>query len=59
MYGGGNTFEGIDAKQVKIEDQEKLTLFEARIQRGEKIEASDYPKAPGSPEHLALNASWP
>jgi ring-1,2-phenylacetyl-CoA epoxidase subunit PaaA len=42
MYGGGNTFEGIDAKQVKIEDQEKLTLFEARIQRGEKIEASDW-----------------
>ena len=40
MYGGGNTFEGI--KQGQPEDPEKLAAFEARIERGEKIEPRDW-----------------
>ena len=42
MYGGGNTFEKIKAKDPKDEDQLLLAKFEARIARGEKIEPSDW-----------------
>ena len=42
MYGGGNTFETIKSKDVVNEDPEKLAEFEARIERGEKIEPSDW-----------------
>lgn len=41
MYGGGTIFETSNT-DVSSEDPEKLTLFEARIQRGEKIEPSDW-----------------
>ena len=40
MYGGGYTFEGI--KQETAEDPQELAAFEARIERGEKIEPSDW-----------------
>ena len=40
MYGGGFTFEGI--KQETAEDPQMLAAFEARIDRGEKIEPSDW-----------------
>jgi ring-1,2-phenylacetyl-CoA epoxidase subunit PaaA len=41
MYGGGNTFEGITEEGV-AEDPAQLAAFEARIERGEKIEPSDW-----------------
>ena len=41
MYGGGNTFEGIKTDVAK-EDPVLLAAFEARIERGEKIEPSDW-----------------
>ena len=41
MYGGGNTFEGIKT-DVATEDPVLLAAFEARIERGEKIEPSDW-----------------
>lgn len=41
MYGGGNTFEELKA-DPSGEDRSRLTAFEARIARGEKIEASDW-----------------
>jgi ring-1,2-phenylacetyl-CoA epoxidase subunit PaaA len=40
MYGGGNTFEEI--KTDASEDPVSLAAFEARIARGEKIEATDW-----------------
>jgi ring-1,2-phenylacetyl-CoA epoxidase subunit PaaA len=42
MYGGGNTFEGIKDDGLAQEDQTKLSEFEARIARGEKIEPTDW-----------------
>ena len=42
MYGGGNTFEGMKATALVDEDPIKLAEFEARIERGEKIEPSDW-----------------
>jgi ring-1,2-phenylacetyl-CoA epoxidase subunit PaaA len=42
MYGGGNTFEGIQSQDPKSEDPVKLKSFEDRIARGEKIEPSDW-----------------
>ena len=42
MYGGGNTFEGIKTDSLAQEDPVKLSAFEARIARGEKIEPSDW-----------------
>lgn len=41
MYGGGNTFEELKA-DPSDEDRSRLMAFEARIARGEKIEASDW-----------------
>ena len=41
MYGGGNTFEGVKTDSLALEDPTKLAAFEARIERGEKIEPSD------------------
>ncbi|MBX2947323.1 MAG: 1,2-phenylacetyl-CoA epoxidase subunit A [Cyclobacteriaceae bacterium] len=42
MYGGGNTFEGIKTDGLAQEDPIKLAEFEARIERGEKIEPTDW-----------------
>ena len=42
MYGGGNTFEHIKTNGLENEDPQKLAQFEARIQRGEKIEPTDW-----------------
>jgi ring-1,2-phenylacetyl-CoA epoxidase subunit PaaA len=42
MYGGGNTFDDISDKTNKAEDPALLAAFEARIERGEKIEPSDW-----------------
>ncbi|MCB0497407.1 MAG: 1,2-phenylacetyl-CoA epoxidase subunit A [Cyclobacteriaceae bacterium] len=42
MYGGGNTFEKIKAKDPNEEDPILLAEFEARIERGEKIEPTDW-----------------
>ena len=42
MYGGGNTFEGIKTDSLAQEDPVKLSAFEGRIARGEKIEPSDW-----------------
>ncbi len=42
MYGGGNTFEKIKAKAPHEEDPVLLAEFEARIERGEKIEPTDW-----------------
>ena len=42
MYGGGNTFEKLQGADLQQEDPEKLAEFEARIQRGEKIEPADW-----------------
>jgi len=42
MYGGGNTFEGIKTDHLKQEDPILLAAFEARIERGEKIEPADW-----------------
>lgn len=41
MYGGGNLFEAL-TNDLEHEDQQELALFEARIQRGEKIEPKDW-----------------
>jgi ring-1,2-phenylacetyl-CoA epoxidase subunit PaaA len=41
MYGGGNTFEGIKTDGA-AEDPVQLAAFEARIERGEKIEPRDW-----------------
>ena len=41
MYGGGNTFEGIKTESIALEDPIKLAAFEARIERGEKIERGE------------------
>lgn len=42
MYGGGNLFESIKTKTVEQEDPVLLAEFEARIERGEKIEPADW-----------------
>jgi len=42
MYGGGYLFEKTSPDLLKEEDQEKLAAFEARIERGEKIEPHDW-----------------
>lgn len=42
MYGGGNTFEPMKATGLENEDPVKLAEFEARIERGEKIEPHDW-----------------
>lgn len=42
MYGGGNTFESTKFEGLENEDPAKLAEFEARIDRGEKIEPSDW-----------------
>jgi len=42
MYGGGNTFEKIKAKDPHEEDPILLAAFEERIARGEKIEPTDW-----------------
>jgi ring-1,2-phenylacetyl-CoA epoxidase subunit PaaA len=41
MYGGGTIFEAINP-DVSQENPEKLAAFEARIERGEKIEPQDW-----------------
>jgi ring-1,2-phenylacetyl-CoA epoxidase subunit PaaA len=41
MYGGGNVFEAMNTG-VENEDPIKLAEFEARIERGEKIEPTDW-----------------
>ena len=42
MYGGGYLFEKTNVGELADEDQEQLALFEARIERGEKIEPNDW-----------------
>ena len=42
MYGGGNIFEAIRFEELETEDPVKLAEFEARIDRGEKIEPRDW-----------------
>jgi len=42
MYGGGNIFDSKGFKDLSEEDPEKLKAFQARIDRGEKIEPSDW-----------------
>ena len=42
MYGGGNLFEPMSKDDLKVEDPVKLSEFEARIDRGEKIEPADW-----------------
>jgi len=42
MYGGGTIFESKGYKDLSQEDPEKLMEFQARIDRGEKIEPSDW-----------------
>ena len=42
MYGGGNIFEKMQTTAVEDEDPIKLAEFEARIDRGEKIEPTDW-----------------
>jgi len=42
MYGGGTIFEAIKGAEAEQEDQTKLAAFEARIDRGEKIEPVDW-----------------
>jgi ring-1,2-phenylacetyl-CoA epoxidase subunit PaaA len=42
MYGGGNVFEPVITDELLPEDPDQLTTFEARIQRGEKIEPNDW-----------------
>lgn len=42
MYGGGNLFEPMKKDALANEDPEKLQAFEARIERGEKIEPADW-----------------
>ncbi|QCR22921.1 1,2-phenylacetyl-CoA epoxidase subunit PaaA [Pontibacter sp. SGAir0037] len=42
MYGGGNVFEATKFDDLQAEDAAKLAEFEARIERGEKIEPNDW-----------------
>ncbi len=42
MYGGGNVFEPMKVKELIDEDPVLLKEFEARIDRGEKIEPTDW-----------------
>jgi ring-1,2-phenylacetyl-CoA epoxidase subunit PaaA len=42
MYGGGNTFEAIKSDQLAEEDPVELAKFESRIERGEKVEPTDW-----------------
>ena len=42
MYGGGNVFESIKSVELADEDPIKLHEFEQRIDRGEKIEPTDW-----------------
>ncbi|MCD9015314.1 1,2-phenylacetyl-CoA epoxidase subunit PaaA [Parachryseolinea silvisoli] len=42
MYGGGITFDGAGADTLASEDPVRLQAFEARIERGEKIEPTDW-----------------
>ena len=42
MYGGGTIFEPTKLDALKDEDPIKLAEFEARIERGEKIEPNDW-----------------
>ena len=42
MYGGGGSFDFSQNTDLANEDQEKLAQFEARINRGEKIEPKDW-----------------
>ena len=42
MYGGGTIFESIKGTEVEHEDPAQLAAFEARIDRGEKIEPRDW-----------------
>lgn len=42
MYGGGSIFEAARFEELEAEDQNQLAAFEARIDRGEKIEPDDW-----------------
>jgi ring-1,2-phenylacetyl-CoA epoxidase subunit PaaA len=42
MYGGGNIFEATQFAELETEDPVLLAEFEARIDRGEKIEPQDW-----------------
>lgn len=42
MYGGGNIFDPAKPGELQDEDPKKLAEFEARIERGEKIEPADW-----------------
>ena len=42
MYGGGTIFEKTDHSEILNEDPVRLAEFEARIDRGEKIEPTDW-----------------
>ena len=42
MYGGGNLFEPMSQEVLADEDPQELEKFEARINRGEKIEPTDW-----------------
>ena len=42
MYGGGQVFEAMKSTALADEDPVKLAEFEARIERGEKIEPTDW-----------------
>jgi ring-1,2-phenylacetyl-CoA epoxidase subunit PaaA len=42
MYGGGTIFESIKGTEVENENPAQLAAFQARIDRGEKIEPSDW-----------------
>ena len=42
MYGGGSIFEPVNLDVLEHEDPVKLAEFEARIQRGEKVEPDDW-----------------
>jgi ring-1,2-phenylacetyl-CoA epoxidase subunit PaaA len=42
MYGGGNIFETSRFEELEVEDPVMLEAFEARIDRGEKIEPNDW-----------------
>lgn len=42
MYGGGTIYENIKGTELENEDPGQLVAFEARINRGEKIEPSDW-----------------
>src|SRR5688500_5166836 len=42
MYGGGSIFETTRFEDLEAEDPVMLAAFEARIERGEKIEPNDW-----------------